>query len=157
MWPDLFGSSRSASLGPNSLSDMGGMSLLDLQGIGAGSALPKFDTGGLQTNGINFDSATRSGMAGGLGSSLANSGLGFNVGTGQLLMSGLGSLGQLWTGMQAAGLAKDQFNFTKKNTEMNTRNQTQLLNSQIEDRYRNRAIVEGRSTDDDLARARLRV
>ncbi len=45
-------------------------------------------------------------------------GLDWNLGTGQLALGGLSAIGNLWTGWNAAKLARDQFDFTKRTTEV---------------------------------------
>lgn len=97
--------------------------------------------------------------AGAGGGFFGNSGFGFNMPTAQLALGGLNALGSLWGANKALGLARDQFNFTKDITQTNLRNQTQSYNTALEDRYRTRAVAEGRSQADaeaDLEKHRLR-
>ena len=56
--------------------------------------------------------------------------------------SALGSLGNLWAGINQTKLAKDQFNFTKGLSNRNLANSAQAYNTQLEDRTkaRNSAI-----------------
>lgn len=75
---------------------------------------------------------------GGLGT-----GLGMNIGTGQLALSGLGALTSVWGGMQANKLANDQFKFTKQTTNTNLNNQIKSYNTSLEDRITARAAVQG--------------
>lgn len=85
-------------------------------------------------------------------------GLGMNIGTGQLAVGGLTSLGNLWTGIQASSLAKDQLNFAKSIGNANLNNQMKTLNTRIEDRARARGVAEGQSqsqVDDYIARNSL--
>lgn len=75
---------------------------------------------------------------GGLGT-----GLGMNIGTGQLALGGLGALTSVWGGMQANKLANDQFKFTKDTTNTNLNNQIKSYNTSLEDRINARAAVQG--------------
>jgi len=69
--------------------------------------------------------------------------LGPNIGTGQLALSGLRSLGNLWTGMQALNLAKSQLAFQKGFANANLSNQIQTFNTALADRARARGFTEG--------------
>ena len=71
-------------------------------------------------------------------------GLGFDMPTGKLLLNGLGTLGQLWTGFQGAKLAKKSFEHTRDITNANLNNQISSYNTAIEDRARARFVGEGR-------------
>ena len=85
-------------------------------------------------------------------------GLGKNMGTLNLALGGLQTLGGLWGAYQAQKLAKAQFNYTKDVTETNLANNIKSFNTALEDRARSRAVVEGQSqqqTDDYIARNRL--
>lgn len=73
--------------------------------------------------------------------------LGPNLGTAKLGLQGLGSLASLWAGFQANALAKKQFNYTKGVTDTNLNNSILSYNTQLADRSRSRAIVEGQSQD----------
>lgn len=73
-------------------------------------------------------------------------GLGFNVGTGQLALAGLGSLANIFGGLKAGKLAEDQFKFTKAVTNTNLNNQLQSYNTALSDRARARGVAEGQST-----------
>lgn len=70
-------------------------------------------------------------------------GLGMNVGTGQLALGGLQTLGNLYGSHQANKLAKDQFKFTKDVTNTNLTNQIQSYNTALADRSRARGAMEG--------------
>lgn len=93
--------------------------------------------GGITTGGGGFGSNINQNVFGGK--------LGANMGTAQLALSGLGTLGGLWGAFQAASLAKKQFNYTKDVTETNMANQLKTFNTGLTDRANNRAIVEGRT------------
>jgi hypothetical protein len=75
---------------------------------------------------------------GGLGT-----GLGWNIGTAQLALGGLETIGSLWNAWQANKLAKAQFNFQKNFANANLSNQIQNYNTTLEDRSRSRAFTEG--------------
>jgi hypothetical protein len=68
-------------------------------------------------------------------------GLGANVGTAQLGLSALGSLGSLWGAFQANNLAKKQFSFAKETTNANLNNQIKSYNTVLSDRIDNRAAA----------------
>lgn len=80
-----------------------------------------------------------------LNQSMFGGGLGMNMDTAKLALSGIGTLGSLYGAFQAAGLAKKQFNYTRDVTETNLANQLKTYNTQLTDRANNRAIVEGRT------------
>ena len=54
------------------------------------------------------------------------------------LAQGIGSLGQLWAGINQTNLAKKQFNFTRDLSNRNLESQAQSYNTQLEDRLRAR-------------------
>lgn len=72
--------------------------------------------------------------------------LGLNVPTAQMALSGLGTIGNLWAGFQAAKLAKQQFNFQKDFANANLANQIKSYNTALYDRARSRAAMEGQSS-----------
>lgn len=63
------------------------------------------------------------------------------------IISGIGTLGNLWGSSRALGLARDQFNFQKDFANTNLVNQIKSYNTALEDRARSRAAVEGQSQD----------
>lgn len=73
-----------------------------------------------------------------------DTGLGWNLGTGQLALAGLGTIGNLWTAFGAQNLARKQFDFTRGVTETNLANQIKSYNTALADRARARAATENR-------------
>jgi hypothetical protein len=73
--------------------------------------------------------------------------LGFNLDTGQAVLQGLGDLSSLWSGNQAAKLAKDQFKFTKNFANKNLANQTKSYNTALSDRLTARGVTQGDSAE----------
>ena len=82
----------------------------------------------------------------GLQSNGAGTGLGFNIGTGQLALGGLSALTNIWGANKQMKLAEDQFDFTKKIATTNLNNQVKSYNTALEDRIRSRAAMEGSSS-----------
>jgi hypothetical protein len=78
-------------------------------------------------------------------------GLDWNLGTAQLGMQGLATLGNLWSAWQSNQLARDAFGFQKRMGEANLANSIASYNTQLEDRARARAATEGQ--DPATARA----
>ena len=72
-------------------------------------------------------------------------GLGWNMGTGQLALGGLQTIGSLWNAWQANKLAKEQFKFQKDFANTNLANQIQSYNTTLADRTRARTFTEGGS------------
>lgn len=79
---------------------------------------------------------------GGTGKGL-DSGLGLNIGTGQLALGGLSTVANLWSAFQAQNLAKQQFNFTKDFANANLANQIKSYNTRLEDKFNSRAVLQG--------------
>ena len=71
--------------------------------------------------------------------------LGMNLGTGQLVLGGIGTIGNLWSAWQAQKLAKDQFNYQKDITDTNLANQIQSYNTALTDRINARGFTQGDS------------
>lgn len=85
-------------------------------------------------------------------------GIGFNLGTGQLALQGLGALGNFWNAREARNMARDQFDFAKGIANTNINNSIQSYNTALEDRLRARGATEGSSDSavaDQIARNRL--
>ena len=83
-------------------------------------------------------------QVGGMNNSLSTP-LGMNIGTGQLLLGGVGTIGTLWASWQAQKLAKEQFNYQKDITDTNLANQIQSYNTALSDRMAARGFVQGDS------------
>ena len=83
-------------------------------------------------------------QVGGINNNLSTP-LGMNLGTGQLVLGGIGSIGNLWSSWQAQKLAKEQFNYQKGITDTNLANQIQSYNTALTDRINARGFVQGDS------------
>ena len=83
-------------------------------------------------------------QVGGINNNLSTP-LGMNLGTGQLVLGGIGSIGNLWSSWQAQKLAKEQFNYQKGITDTNLANQIQSYNTALSDRINARGFVQGDS------------
>lgn len=79
----------------------------------------------------------------GAGLTTAATPLGMNLGTAQLALGGIGTLGNLWAAFQAQKLAKEQFNFTKGITNTNLANQIQSYNTALTDKITSRSFTQG--------------
>jgi hypothetical protein len=73
-----------------------------------------------------------------------NNGLGFNLGTGQLVLGGIQAIGNIWAAMEAQKLGREQFNFQKGITNTNLANQITSYNTTLADRIKSRSFTEGR-------------
>lgn len=122
------------------------------------------DTGmTVPTNFNTGDSWTPPSLGGGSNSPVSQTGglgtgLGFNVGTGQLALGGLSALAGIWNAMQSNKLAKEQFNFQKDFANTNLNNQIKSYNTALEDRLNARGVIEGRDpayTAAEIDRRRL--
>lgn len=81
----------------------------------------------------------------------AGTGLGFNLGTTNLVLGGIGTIGNLWMAYQAQKLAKEQFAFQKDITNANFANQLQSYNTTLTDKINSRTAQEGGDTADAQA------
>lgn len=72
-------------------------------------------------------------------------GLGFNVGTGQLALGGLQSLAGIYNSLQANKLANQQFKFTKDVTNTNLNNSIKSYNTALSDRANSRYFTQNQS------------
>lgn len=86
--------------------------------------------------------------AGGTPGWLGIEGLGKNVGTLNMGLSGLETIGKLWAAFEAQKLAKAQFGFQKEFANTNLNNQIRSYNTALTDRANTRAIVNGQSAAD---------
>lgn len=86
--------------------------------------------------------------AGGMFGSGSNTGLGFNLGTGQLLLGGVQAIGNLWNAWQAQQLAREQFDFTKGITNTNLANQIQTYNTSLSDRINARGVMQSNTPEE---------
>ena len=83
-------------------------------------------------------------QVGGINNNLSTP-LGMNLGTGQLVLGGIGTIGNLWSAWQTQKLAKEQFNYQKDITDTNLANQIQSYNTALSDRINSRGFVQGDS------------
>ena len=83
-------------------------------------------------------------QVGGINNNLSTP-LDWNLGTGQLVLGGIGTIGNLWSAWQAQKLAKEQFNYQKGITDTNLANQIQSYNTALSDRMNARGFMQGDS------------
>ena len=108
-----------------------------MQGAASGYQAPQGITG----PGVGQQVAPQ---VGGINNNLSTP-LGMNLGTGQLVLGGIGTIGNLWSAWQAQKLAKEQFNYQKGITDTNLANQIQSYNTALSDRMNARGFVQGDS------------
>ena len=108
-----------------------------LQGAASGYQAPQGITG----PGVGQQVAPQ---VGGINNNLSTP-LDWNLGTGQLVLGGIGTIGNLWAAWQAQKLAKDQFNYQKDITDTNLANQIQSYNTALSDRINSRGFIQGDS------------
>ena len=100
----------------------------------------------LQASGLNFGQSTPNTNAALTGGNNAfGTGIGMNVGTGQLALGGLSTLGNLWTAWNATQLANKQFKFNSQLASDNYTNQAQAYNTNLTDRESARGAMENLS------------
>lgn len=88
------------------------------------------------------------GIFGGGGSTpdaTGGAGFGLNTGTGRGVLGALGTAGNLWQSWNANQLAQKTFNFQRNLANTNLTNSIRAYNTQLEDRARSRAVVEGQT------------
>ena len=83
-------------------------------------------------------------QVGGINNNLSTP-LGMNLGTGQLALGGIGTIGNLWSAWQTQKLAKEQFNYQRGITDTNLANQIQSYNTALSDRIASRGFLQGDS------------
>jgi len=81
----------------------------------------------------------------GAGTNGFNTGFGVNVGTGQLALNGLSTLGNLWTAWNSEQLANKSFNFNKQLSSDNYTNQAQAYNTNLQDIASSRGAMENQT------------
>jgi hypothetical protein len=74
----------------------------------------------------------------------SGNGLGLNLGTAQLALNGLGTIGSLYAAFKQLGMAKEQFKYQKNVSDTNLGNSIKSYNTALADRARSRAFTEGR-------------
>lgn len=116
------------------------------------AALQSFSAGNGAWDGLRNQTGTIADMnipkvGSGVGGTGDASGLGFNVGTGKLVLGGIQAIGNLWAAWQANKNAREQFAFQKDVTNTNLANQMKAYNTTLEDRINSRYFTEGKSTD----------
>ena len=85
--------------------------------------------------------------------------LGMNLGTANLALGGIGTLGDLWAAFNTQKLAKEQFQYQKGITDTNLANQIQSYNTSLVDRINARSFMQGDSqatTDQYIAENSLK-
>jgi hypothetical protein len=121
---------------------------------------------GVAPNSFNYGPLDTAGMGGSptLGANAGNlalpggatppggmAGIGMNLPTAQLGLSGISTLANLYTGLQALSMAKQQFGFQKDMAQKNYTNSVSNYNTSLEDRANARASVTGQSAADTAA------
>ena len=77
----------------------------------------------------------------------SSTGIGMNIGTGQMAFQGLSSLAGILGGMESMKLAKDSFKLNKQMSNTNLNNQIKSYNTQLGDRTRSRGFTEGQTAE----------
>ena len=118
-------------------------------------AVNNYLSGGIQTN-MGSSLAPTSTLTNGITApsmtgQTAGTGLGFNLGTANMVLGGIGTIGNLWMAYQAQKLAKEQFGFQKDITNANFANQLQSYNTALTDKINSRTAQEGGNTADAQA------
>ncbi|MFP3645223.1 hypothetical protein [Paraburkholderia sp. SIMBA_054] len=121
--------------------------------FGAGNNTPTYNfTSGLNPASTDYGSLNLFGMGvpqqgtGSLPGMPSSAGIGMNLPTLQLGLSGLSTLANLYTGLKSLGLAQDQFSFNKDMTQKNYANSVASYNTALTDKANARAVTEGQST-----------
>lgn len=138
-WIDQYPALQNVKFGATA--QTGGMSLPQAGwGIPGQGAASIADLGALSTSSLPGTAAGDAATAG-----VGGFQFGANIPTFQLGLGALQTGAGLWNAMNQNKLAKQQFNFTKDVTNTNLNNQISSFNTQLEDRARSRAAVEGQS------------
>ena len=103
---------------------------------------------GVQPAGSNLPKVGGAGVGGATPGFLGIEGLGANLGTLNMGLSGLETIGKLWAAFESQKLAKQQFGFQKEFANTNLNNQIRSYNTALTDRANTRAIVNGQSAAD---------
>lgn len=145
---DMFGGLGGANLSGNAIQNLGmqlmppstpGMNQTGMGGVIGSMKLPAATNLGMNT-GMTGMNAPGGGFLGNQG----NNGLGFNLGTGQLILGGIQAIGSIMASMEANKLAREQFDFQKGVTNTNVANQIKSYNTTLSDRINARSFTEGR-------------
>jgi hypothetical protein len=94
--------------------------------------------------------ATIPGAGGAPGGWFGVQGLGANLDTARLGIGALGSIASIWNASQQNKLAKASFNHQKGILDTNLANQIKSYNLSVDDKFRSRAVMEGRDTSSDI-------
>lgn len=108
--------------------------------MGNNDGAQTFGAGPDTAQGLNFGGADKGGDLG------AGTKIGMNIGTGQMAIQGLATLGNLYSSLQSSKLAKEQFKFSKDFANKNLANQTQSYNTALSDRLTSRGVATGQSS-----------
>ena len=120
-----------------------GLNLSNIGLDGNGSVMPNmWDT---QTQALQ--------QLGGNGTTAADNGLRFNLGTMNMGVNALAAVGGLYNAFQSNKLAKEQFAFTKEVTNTNLNNQIKTYNTTLEDRALARGRLNGEADPSAYAAA----
>lgn len=108
--------------------------------MGNNDGAQTFGAGPDTAQGLDFGGASKGGDLG-EGTPIA-----MNIGTGQMAIKGLATLGNLYGSLQSSKLAKEQFKFSKDFANKNLANQTQSYNTALSDRLTSRGVAQGQSS-----------
>lgn len=112
------------------------------------SAIPGTVGGGIMTDLNRLNSNYYPAAPGANANQGTGSGFGLNLGTLNVALQGLSTIGSLWQAWEANKLAKEQFKTSKAFANANLANQIQSYNTALEDRSRSRAFTEGQSAEE---------
>lgn len=112
-------------------------------------SLPPSIAGRFSTNLAQLPSAIP-GTGGAPGGWFGIEGLGANLDTARLGIGALGSIASIWNASQQNKLAKASFNHQRGILDTNLANQIKSYNLSVDDKFRSRAVMEGRDTSADI-------